>query len=176
MELERNVRSFGRVIWLSIITFGIYYFVYLFKTLDEMENAFTFASQELAPRKVRVFLIVYLVVTIILSGISTGLRTFLEATFTTEGFYAWEIIGTSICMSLTVAFWVSFVKLIEFCQMKREITSLNKEIIWILLTVTVALPFASIIGTKALIWINLPIDLVFFYLIVKQVNRIWKGV
>ena len=176
MELERNVRSFGRVIWLSIITFGIYYFVYLFKTLNEMENAFTFASQEIAPRKVRLFLIVYLVVTIILSFIGAGLRGFLETTFTTEGFFAWEIIGTSICMSLAVAFWVPFVKLIEACQIKREITSLNKEIIWILLTVTVALPFAYIIGTKALALLNVPVSLVFFYLIVKQINRIWKGV
>ncbi len=176
MELERNVRSFGRVVWLSIITFGIYYWIYLFKTLNEMESAFTFTSQEIVPRKVRLFLIVYLVVTIILSGIRTGLRTFLETNLTPVNFSAWQIIGTSICMSLAVAFWVPFVKLIELCQTKREINPLTKEIIWILLTVTVALPFTSIIGTKALIWINLPISLVFFYLIVKQVNRIWKGV
>lgn len=176
MELERNVRSFGRIIWLSIITFGIYYWIYLFKTLSEMENAFTFDSQEIAPRKVRVLLIMYLVIPVTSAIIILSCVGFKNLATPYCVPLAWEIVSNLVHMLLRVAFWVPFVKLIELYQTKREIIPLNKEIIWILLTVMVALPFASIIGTKALALLNLPISLVFFYLIVKQINRIWKGV
>ena len=183
MEIERNIRSFGKIIGLSIITLGIYFWVYLFKTLSEMEKAFTFTSQELALRKVRVFLIVYLITSIILAIVGIGFRNCLENVCCLEISSGWKIISNIILAILSIVFWVSFVKLIEVCQIKREITPLSKEIIWILLTVIVVLPFASIIGTntgtnigtKVLSLLNISVSLVFLYMIVKQINRIWKG-
>ncbi|MCK4352318.1 DUF4234 domain-containing protein [candidate division WOR-3 bacterium] len=180
MELERNIRSFGKVIGLSIITLGIYFWVYLFKTLIEMESAFTFTYQEIAPKKVRVLLIVYLVITgtLAIIGFGVGLKNSLETLYYSDAlsdFYTWKIISNFISMLVTVAFWVPFVKLIEVCQTKRKITPLDKGIMWILLTVIVVLPFASIVGTKALMLLNLPVSLIFLYMIVKQVNRIWKS-
>ncbi len=179
MELERNIRSFGKIIGLSIVTLGIYFWVYLFKTLNEMENVFTFTLQELAPRKVRVFLIIYLITSVILTIVSIVSMNGLENGCYSEITLVWKIISNSISAILSILFWVSFVKLIEDCQLKREITPLTKEIIWVLLTVTIALPFASIIGmsigTKVLSLLNISVSLVFLYMIVKQINRIWKG-
>lgn len=188
MEFKQNIRSFGKVLGLSIVTLGIYFLVYLFKTLNEMETALTFTQEEggntLSPQKVRVLLIVYLVLTIILSfvvGIGTGIRDLLEHSGSLEvssGVRMEKIVTTIISAFLTIMFWVLFVNLIESCHRKREIVPINKEVLWLLLTVMIVLSFASIIGsgavTMALMVIDIPISLVFIYLVVEQVNRIWQ--
>ncbi|MBI4722900.1 MAG: DUF4234 domain-containing protein [Candidatus Stahlbacteria bacterium] len=181
--LSQNVRSFGKVFGLSIVTLGIYFLVYLFKTLSEMESALTFTQEEITPNKVRVKLIIYLVVSFILVfvvGIGTGIKDLLEhpgALEVSSGVRMEKLITTIISAFLTIMFWVPLVNLIESCHKKREIIPIKKELMWILLTTTIVLSFASIIGsgavTIALGMINIPITLVFIYLIVNQVNRIW---
>ena len=196
-DMAANVRSFGKVFGLSIITLGIYFLVYLFKTLAEIETAFTSMQEEvapngsersldrsyiIAPNKIRTLLIVYLVLTISLFfvGIGTGIMNLLEHPGHLEvssGVRMEKIITTIISAFLTIMFWVPFVNLIEVCHRKREIVPINKEILWLLLTVMIVLSFASIIGsgivTMILAVISIPVSLVFMYLVVNQVNRIW---
>ena len=183
-----KVRPFGYVLILSIVTLSIYFWVYLFKTLREMKNAFTFDAHETTPDKVRPILIAYLIVSILVviidEVIGWPFGTFAQPSKTT-GFYVWLVISNIISMTLFIAFWSSFVRLIELCQKKRGMIPLNKSIFWTLIPVIVVTSFASIytsslqhlilvLGLDLLAWLGLLLELVLFYLIVKQVNRVWS--
>ena len=180
-----KVRPFGYVLILSIVTLSIYFWVYLFKTLREMKNAFTFNAHETNLDKIRPILIAYLIVTILVAIIDEVLGWPFYNTPKTTGFYAWRVISTFISMTLFIAFWSSFVRLIELCQKKRGMIPLNKSIFWTLIPVIVVIYFASIytsslqhlilvLGLDLLAWLGLLLELVLFYLIVKQVNRVWS--
>lgn len=170
-----KVRPFETVLGLSIITLSIYLWVYFFKTLREMKNAFTFHAQETNPDKVRPILIAYLTVTILVALIQEAIGwpfgTFAHPSKTT-GFYAVLVITNLIDAALFVAFFSSFVKLIEVCQKKGGMVPLNKSIFWTLIAISIVISFASI-GITPLIYLDLLVFVVFLYLIVMQVNRIW---
>ncbi len=180
-KTKGNVRPVESVIGLSIITLSVYLWVYLFKTLREMKNSFTFDSQEISPDKVRPILIVYLVVSVLLGFIDTRLGwPWVDQGYTskTTGLYVWQTISNAASMIFFVAFWLSFVKLIETCQKKGGMVPLNKSIFWMLIAISVVISFVYI-GITSLAYLvlvvlfELAVDLVFLYLIVKQVNRIW---
>ncbi|GAG51734.1 unnamed protein product, partial [marine sediment metagenome] len=174
-KVKGKVRTFWTVLGLSIVTLGIYFWVYLFKTVREMENAFTFDAQETNPDKVRPILIAYLIVTILLGLINVGIAVSAGArgyASRTTGFYIWQVFSNIISMLLFIAFWSSLVKLIEVCQKKQGMAPLNRSGFWTLIAVIVVISLASI-GITSLAYLNLIVTLVFLYLIVKQVNRIW---
>jgi predicted RNA-binding Zn-ribbon protein involved in translation (DUF1610 family) len=191
-KTKGNVRPVESVIGLSIITLSVYLWVYLFKTLREMKNTFTFDAQETNPDRLRPVLIVWLVVTIVIfitglvSGFITGIageaigypsQLFGYARGTIE-FYVFEGIFTIVSTALFVAFWYSFVKLIETCQKKGGMVSLNRTTFWILIAINAVVDFAYIGVTSgtylALITVvSLVVSLILLYLTVKQVNRLW---
>jgi DNA-directed RNA polymerase subunit RPC12/RpoP len=174
-KTKGEVRPVESVIGLSIITLSIYFWVYLFKTLREMKNSFTFDAQEISPDRVKPILIVYLLVSllvaIILEVIGWPFGTFAHPSKTT-GFYAVLVITNLISAALFVAFFSSFAKLIEACQKKVGMLPFNKSIFWMLIAISIVLNFASI-GITPLIYLDLLVFVVFLYLIVMQVNRIW---
>lgn len=178
--VKEKVRSVGEVLGLSIVTFSIYFWVYLFKTLREMRNAFTFDAQEINPDKIRPILIVYLIVSILVAFIDEvfvwplGARGY---TSMTAGLYAWLVVSTFSSTAIFIAFWLSFVKLIEVCQKKGGVVSLNKSIFWALIVIN-GLMYLVFIGTTSLLSlvliVYLVVSLLLLYLTVKQVNRIWE--
>ena len=191
-KVQGKVRSAESVIGLSIITLSIYFWVYLFKTLGEIKNTFTFDAQETNPDRLRPILIVWLVVTIVIvitsfvSGLITGIageaigyppKLFGYARGTIE-FYVFEGIFTIVSTALFVAFWYSFVKLIETCQKKGGMVSLNRTTFWILIAINAVVDFAAIGVTSGAYLIlialfGLLVFLVLLYLTVEQVNRLW---
>jgi hypothetical protein len=181
-KVKDKVRPIWDVLLLSIITLSIYFWVYLFKTLREMKNTFTFEAQEINPDKVRPILITYLIVTIIwvisVIAISVSLG-FLVYIFKTYEFYVLEMIGTVISTALFVAFFLSFVKLIEVCQKKGGMVPLNKSIFWTVIAISAVISFVyigipSLSNPVPLVLVDVVVNLVLIYLIVKQVNRIWE--
>ncbi|HEX9916752.1 MAG TPA: hypothetical protein VGB16_03360, partial [candidate division Zixibacteria bacterium] len=169
------------VLILSIITLSIYFWVYLFKTLREMKRAFTFEASETNPDKVRrlliAYLIVFMVVEIVNEAIGWPFGTFVQPSKTT-GFYVWLVIGNIIEAVFFVMFFSSFLKLIELCQKQGGMAPLNKSALWALIGIDIGISFAAI-GITSLtylvpvILVDLVVSLIFLYLIVKQVNRIW---
>jgi len=175
MELQRNVRSFWKVLGLGIVTLGIYLIVYLFKTLRAMENAFAFEPDEIQPQKVRPKLIALLVVAIILALINLGIGISLALegyTSLPAGFYVWGVISRIIRILFYLVFWVSFVRLIELSQKKVRAIPLKKSTIWTLITIMVVTSFASI-AFRPLGYLSIPVGLIFLYIIVREINKIW---
>ncbi len=185
-KTKGNVRPVESVIGLSIITLSIYFWVYLFKTLREMKNTFTFDAQETNPDRLRPVLIVWLVVTIVIviTGFITGVAIGYSPQLfgyapKTMGFYIWEVISTIISTALFIAFWSSFVKLIEVCQKKGRMVPLNRTPFWTLIAISAVSDFAAAIGVTSraylilVIVVSLVVSLVLLYLTVEQVNRIW---
>lgn len=171
-----KIRPFGSVLILSIITLSIYFWVYLFKTLQEMKNAFTFHTHETNPDRVRPILIASLIVFILYVIISEAIgypfADFAHPSKTT-GFYAVLVIINVIDTVVSIAFLLFFVKLIELCQKKRRVVPSNKSFFWIVYTTGIVISFASI-GITSLIHLNLVVYVVFLYLLTKEVNRIWE--
>jgi hypothetical protein len=88
------------------------------------------------------------------------------------------MIGTVISTALFVAFFLSFVKLIEVCQKKGGMVPLNKSIFWTVIAISAVISFVyigipSLSHPVPLVLVDVVVSLVLIYLIVKQVNRIW---
>jgi len=182
-RIKGKVRPFWKVLLLTIITFGIYLWVYPFKTVREMENEFSFEAQEIKPGKVRSILIAYLLVILSLGILSVVVFASLKLqnySSPTSGFYAWALITQIIDTILFVAFFLSFIKLIEACQKKRGIAPLSKSMFWILIAIEIVFSFAFVgrtaIASPVLLGIVAGVvELILLYLTVKEVNRIWEG-
>lgn len=177
-----KVRSFWKVLVLSIVTLSIYYWVYLFKTLWEMKKAFTFDAGETNPDKVRHILIAYLIVRIytevvfVVTGMGT--RILAQMPLTIEQ-YVFLMIIKAIQVAFFVAFFSSFVNLIELCQKKKGIIPLDQFIFWVYIAISVVLSFAFFrVMSKTyfdlLAIAGMIVSYILLYLIVKQVNRIWQ--
>jgi len=175
LRVRGKVRSFWKVLCLSIVTIGIYFWVYLFITILEMDYSFSFDTHETNPRKVRSILIACLVILILL--IILTLPIFLSYWHQDHarrlvGFRVLMVMCNIISGALFVVASSSFVKLIEVCQEKGEIVPLNKYSFWTLIVIVVVIPFVSI-GIPPLGYLSLIVQLLLLYLTVKQVNRIW---
>jgi|GEM_PF-1876292 len=180
-KVHGKVRPVESVIGLSIITLSIYFWVYLFKTLREMKNTFRFDAEKINPHKVKAILIAYLVVSLLVAIIDEVIGWPWRAqgyTSVSTGLYAWLVISTVASVILFVVFSSSFVRLIEVCQRKGLMVPLNRSSFWILIAIN-AVWYFVFIGAATYTYpmlialIGLVAFMVFLYLIVNQVNRIW---
>lgn len=176
-KTDGPVRPLWKVLGLTVITLGIYLWVYLFRTVRELQRAFNFDAQEKTPETVRSALIAYLLITIIGGlvrvgfAVSMGLR---GSVYNPNDSHTWLVFSTIIGVIVYAWFWSLFVSLVAKCQVKRGIQALNKSTFWVLILIIVVLSFATI-GIVSLAYIGMAMSFVLFFWTVYQVNRIWRA-
>jgi len=179
-KVKGKIRSFWKIFGLGVITVGIYPIIYLFKTLNEFKNAYTFQANETNPDKVKSKLIVYVIIFTIIFIINLGLMTSSKATSRAEisnyilaKFYIWLLLGQIISVLLYIVFFSSYINLIWLCQKKRGITTLNKTGYFVIIGIIAALSFGYFFS-RLLFYLNAVVGIILLYLIVQKVNEIWK--
>jgi len=178
-ELAKNAKSFISIYLKSVVTLGIYWWVYLFRTIYKIKGVFVFDDKEIKPNEVKTFLIAYLVVYIVsgLINISYALPLTLERHVAVMFVHFYFIINI-LYLGFTVAFWDVFVGMLRTCQ-KRTGLGGNKLPFWILIfLMVVSHPSHSEeigVETSALVLLNGIIFTFLMYYLVRQINKIWTN-
>lgn len=190
---KRYVRSFGKILWLTFITLGIYWWVYLFKTLTHLEEKLSFNVDEIGPKNLRPFfrnlVISYYIVPIVClfmlspqimkelqysAAISENpcLKWLVEFPFPSIG--ARMIINTMIfaVTAIGITICVFFVNLISLSQKKAGMVPFEKAPVWALLAVNAVLGVIQE-ASGAVLMASLTSSFIVWYIVVKQINRIW---
>jgi hypothetical protein len=181
-ELAKNAKSFWSILLKSVVTLGIYWWVYLFKTIYKIKGTFAFNDKEIKPNEVRNFLIAYLVVTVVSGLINIGLELqstpFIPVIPLILRYY---FIADVFYLGFTVAFWDTFLCMLEICYKKRRVVIINRRPFWVLvslMTASYSLRYYDvIIGIEgsAFILLGGVIFLFLMYYIVKKTNRVWTS-
>lgn len=191
-------RGIVRPVWKALIfmllSFSIYYWIYLFKTIREMRDNFEFGANEKNPEKVRSILAFYLMVAIILFIVNIAVSPSMDFQFPvkrTITYIIWSILSTVISMTMFMVFWFSFIDLVYSCQSKMKISPLDKSHYWILVSAYAVLSLLICLSTAAvgfhevltslvvaimgpLSFLGLLVILILFCLVVDQVNKLWR--
>jgi magnesium-transporting ATPase (P-type) len=188
------VRPVWKVLIFMIISLTIYYWIYLFKTIREIQDNFKFGASDRNPKKVRSILACYLMVTIVLFIANIVVSPSMDFQYPVKRTITsliWPVFSTIISITMFMAFWFSFVDLVYSCQSKMKITPLNKSHYWVLISayailllivclttagigihdVLTSLVFAII---APLSFLSLLVIIILFCLIVDQVNKLWQ--
>jgi uncharacterized membrane protein YjgN (DUF898 family) len=190
----KYVKSFIGVILLSIITLGIYLWVYLFKVLRHLQDGVSYQGDDFTPAKARPMLgwLVFLAY-----AVPIGFIVFLAPQMGRELEYAARVqqsgmwgrfasppqasIGDQILAhilpvamaAITLGINVIMIRVISVSQERIGIKPFDKTVAWILLAVGAVLQVISEVNFAIVLasWIC---GLVLLYIIVSQSNRCFE--
>ena len=154
----------------------VYIWVYLFKTINELQNAFVFNTGEENPEKTKSRLINLLIISITLDIITIIIAILAVLQVLAPSVHAkniWMVVSIIIELTFFIKFWSSFVKLISVSQLKAGIIPLNTT--FFLLEVLTLIMFSLAIFFY--VFKVYPFFIVYSILLlftVNEVNRIWK--
>lgn len=181
-ELRKDIQSFWPILLKSLVTLGIYWWVYLFRTIRRIESACSFDDKEIKPSEVRNLLIGYLIVAILLVIINIGSSLLpSSAGQFIFAYMACSFIADIVYLGFTIAFWDTFLSMIKACQKKRAGLSLDKRPFWVLVLLMTAgysspyYPTMLAIERSAGICLGGLIFLFLMYYLVTQINKIWMS-
>jgi hypothetical protein len=177
-KIGQNAQSFWLIILKIIITLGVYFWVYLFKTLDKIVENFTFKDDEIKPVETKAVLWIFLWAWIF-SGIVTFINELPLPIILSIFFERLYFPSSIFCLGLMIVFWDMFIRVIKNCQIKKGSIVLNKSIFWIFI-LSLIIMYLFYLGSfryvpSSLIIAVVIIYLVFFYYLVRQINKIWTA-
>lgn len=170
-----KIRSFGSVVGLSIITFGIYIFYWLYINLKEIEESFTFDENETTIKTAKnlfVFFIIFTVLNIIISLSTANPRS--------SELNPIAILFSLISVGIALTFFYYFTATVALRQAKARLINFDISSIYgfYVFGITLTLISGFIVGGDIAIGvilslIGLILIIVYYYKILKQINKIW---
>lgn len=162
-----NVRKFGTVLGLSIITLGIYILYWLYVNLKEMREAFTFGKEETTIITTQKLFPAYIVVSIIVA-----IGTF-SLTLANRGRLGPAAILLSVVGGVVAAvFYYHFTASVALGQKKAQVTAFEISSLYSFYIIGLVsffignfVPFMSLLGIVFVF--------VYMYRTQQQINRIW---
>ncbi len=170
-----KIRSLGSVVGLSIITFGIYIFYWLYINLKEIEESFTFDENETTIKTAKnlfVFFIIFTVLNIIISFSTANPRS--------SELNPIAILFSLISVGIGLSFFYYFTASVALGQAKARLTNFDISSIYgfyvfgIILTLISGFIAGGNIAIGAILsLIGLILIIVYYYKILKEINKIW---
>lgn len=164
-----NVRSFGKLLGLGIITLGLYILYWLHINLKEFKEAFPSAEQETIIDTTQKLLVVYIVVALVISIFTVAM---VISTPDPEEIPSLAILLSLFGGSLGAIFFYNYTASVAFAQKHAQLSAFAVPIIYLYYLVGLILAF---IGNfiPALSLAGPILIFVYFYKIQQEINKIW---
>lgn len=179
-------RSFWKVLILSAITFSVYYWVYLFRSIREMSGAPHAGEQRQITKDARAWLLLHLILSIVIPALGALLHVFwlLErgrwsTRWPQEVAHVYSR-SSVVAVVVFVVFWSHYVRLVRATgdALKRP-RPVNRAL-WVLLGLVAAVNVATAVSllwrlrpSTLLSFLPMPLFFVFLYLVVRDTNSLW---
>jgi len=178
MEVKRvpiktgRVRNFWTVVGLVMITFGIYWFYWLYRTIQDIDESFSLSKSEkiINYTKVLYILVILLVIpNIVITAISSGTVTIGSLLFLVPS------------AAINLAYYYYFTRSVALAQVKAELPRFTISSVYgyylagflFLLLSNVMIGLGMVLG-ELLGLVGFVLLITFTYKIVGQVNELWR--